>query len=100
MNLVLPYVTWAVNNVWNWSFVCNGGLIIGALAIADSEPDLARYIVSSGVKRIPIALKTYKPDGVWPESTTYWRYGMYYLMYSILAMETGRKVYGEFSTYT
>ena len=88
MNLVLPYVTWAVNNVWNWSFVCNGGLIIGALAIADSEPDLARYIVSSGVKRIPIALKTYKPDGVWPESTTYWRYGMYYLMYSILAMET------------
>ncbi|MFC1557906.1 heparinase II/III family protein [candidate division KSB1 bacterium] len=80
--------TWAVNNEWNWNFVCNGGLIIGALAIADIEPDLARYIVSNAVKRIPISLETYKPDGVWPESISYWRYGMTYFMYSILAMES------------
>ena len=29
----------------NWNQVCHGGLVIGALAIADREPDLARRIL-------------------------------------------------------
>lgn len=80
--------TWAVNNEWNWNFVCNGGLLIGALAIAEVEPDLSRYIVAKAVERIPISLETFKVDGVWPESLGYWRYAMEYFMYSIVAMET------------
>jgi len=38
----------------NWNSVCNGGITVGALAIADVEPLLANEIIKNAVKSVPI----------------------------------------------
>ncbi|MCL2742605.1 MAG: heparinase II/III family protein [Planctomycetaceae bacterium] len=68
------------NNWWtksnnNWNEVCNAGLTIGALAVADEEPQLAEKIVRYAVKSLPNGLSAYKPDGAYPEGPVYWGYG-------------------------
>lgn len=37
----------------NWNLVCNGGLVIGALAVADSNPDVAEIIIPGAVESSP-----------------------------------------------
>src|SRR6266566_5575950 len=39
-----PAGTW-VTNRFNWNQVCNGGIALGALAIADDEPDKSRAVL-------------------------------------------------------
>jgi len=79
---------WWSKSEFNWNQVCNGGLLIGALAIADGEKDLARRIVSAAVASLPKALATYEPDGAWPEGPGYWNYATSYTVYALAAMET------------
>jgi Leucine-rich repeat (LRR) protein len=45
---------WWTRNHNNWNQVCNGGLGMGALAIADEEPELANEILHASVKSIPL----------------------------------------------
>ena len=54
----------------NWNQVCNGGIGIGALAIADEEPALAGELLSDGLKSIQLAMTGFAPDGAWA-----WRRG-------------------------
>ncbi|MFP4104467.1 MAG: heparinase II/III family protein [Phycisphaerae bacterium] len=79
---------WWVRSAFNWNQVCNAGLSIGALAVADEEPQLAGLIVSSAVKSLPTALKTYDPDGAWGEGPSYWNYATRYTVYGLSAMRT------------
>ena len=72
----------------NWNQVCNGGLIAGALSIAESDPKYAEQIVSSAVKSLPLAIKTYGPDGAWGEGPGYWHYASRYTAYGLTALET------------
>ena len=65
---------WAKGNN-NWNEVCNAGLTIGALAIADEEPQLAEKIVGNAIASLPNGLSAYKPDGAYPEGPGYWGYG-------------------------
>ncbi|GHT26188.1 hypothetical protein FACS18942_03170 [Planctomycetales bacterium] len=65
---------WAKGNN-NWNEVCNAGLIVGALAVADEEPKLAEKITGFAVKSLPSGLTAYKPDGAYPEGPVYWAYG-------------------------
>ncbi len=51
---------------------------MGALAIADEEPELASEILHAGIKGIPIAMNFYVPDGAGIEGVTYWDYGTRY----------------------
>jgi hypothetical protein len=73
---------------FNWNQVCNSGLIVGALAIAETDPEYARQIVPAAVESLPRALKTYGPDGAWGEGPGYWRYAMDYTAYGLTALET------------
>ncbi|HJZ96853.1 MAG TPA: heparinase II/III family protein [Candidatus Solibacter sp.] len=59
----------------NWNQVCNGGLSMGALAIADEEPKLAATILDHAINSIPLPIKHYAPDGAGTEGATYWDYG-------------------------
>lgn len=59
----------------NWNQVCNGGLGMGALAIADEEPEFAATILDHAVRSIPLPMKHYAPDGAGTEGATYWDYG-------------------------
>jgi len=79
---------WWVQSEFNWNQVCNSGLIIGALAIADSDPKYARQIVPAAVKSLPIALASYGPDGAWGEGPGYWSYATHYTAYGLAALQS------------
>jgi hypothetical protein len=79
---------WWTTSAFNWNQVCNGGMTIGALAVADEEPDLAAYIVSQAVKNVPMAMASYAPDGGWAEGPGYWTYATDYNVYMLAALES------------
>jgi hypothetical protein len=72
----------------NWNQVCNSGLTIGALAVAETNPDIALNIVPKAIENLPYALKSYGPDGVWGEGPGYWGYATDYTAYGISALQT------------
>lgn len=80
---------WWTKSDHNWNQVCNGGMIVGALAIADIEPNYAQQIIPAAVKSLPRALKTYSPDGAWGEGPGYWSYATHYTAYGLTALDTG-----------
>ncbi|MGQ9504291.1 MAG: heparinase II/III domain-containing protein [Thermogutta sp.] len=80
--------TWWTKTAWNWNQVCNGGMTIGALAIADEEPELSRFIVEQAIQSIPRALANYAPDGAWAEGPGYWSYATHYTVYMLAALES------------
>ncbi len=79
---------WWTQSDHNWNQVCNGGMIVGALAIADVEPSYAERIIPAAVASLPRALKTYAPDGAWGEGTGYWSYATHYTAYGLTALDT------------
>jgi hypothetical protein len=72
----------------NWNQVCNGGMALGALAIADEEPERAEYIVGQSVESIRRAMASYAPEGGWAEGPGYWQYATSYNVYYLAALET------------
>lgn len=103
---------WWVKSEYNWNQVCNGGMIIGALAIAETEPSYAERIVPAAVNSLPRALASYGPDGAWGEGPGYWHYATRYTAYGLTALETalgdtfkllnvpGLSKAGDFPVYT
>ncbi|MGB9606435.1 MAG: heparinase II/III domain-containing protein, partial [Bryobacteraceae bacterium] len=78
---------WVVNR-FNWNQVCNGGIGLGALAIADEEPELCRRVLTWALESLPRALASYAPDGGWPEGPGYWHYATRYTVYFLAGLET------------
>ncbi len=78
---------WARSD-YNWNQVCNGGLIVGALAIAESDPQYAQQIIPAAVKSLPLALASYAPDGAWGEGPGYWSYATHYTAYGLAALQS------------
>jgi hypothetical protein len=86
------------NNVWwashkyNWNQVCNGALMIGALAIGDEEPQLANEIFSATSRHLPLAFNSYGKDGGWEAGPDYWEYTTWY---SALLIDALKEVTGN-----
>ncbi|MGD1893288.1 MAG: heparinase II/III family protein [Cyclobacteriaceae bacterium] len=59
----------------NWNQVCHGGMIAASVVVAEQEPELAAETIHRALEGMPHALEEYGPDGVYPEGSTYWRYG-------------------------
>ena len=72
----------------NWNQVCNGGLVMGALAVCERIPEEAQAIIAEALKNNPIAQKEYGPDGVYPEGFGYWEYGTWYEVMLIESLRT------------
>jgi hypothetical protein len=72
----------------NWNQVCNGGIGMGALAIAEDEPELAGEILRAALQSLPLAMEQFAPDGAWAEGPGYWRYATYYNVVFLAALET------------
>src|SRR5262245_47047836 len=72
----------------NWNQVCNGGMAMGMLAIAEDEPALAAEIVTRSINGLPYAMKQYAPDGAYPEGPGYWSYGTTYNVMLIASLES------------
>lgn len=72
----------------NWNAVCNGGLAIGALAIADTDPAIAGEILAAVRKSLPRGMLDFAPDGGWPEGPGYWDYTTTYNAFSFASMKS------------
>ncbi len=72
----------------NWNQVCNGGMAVGALAVAESEPALAAQIIARAINTVPVSMHEYSPDGAYPEGPGYWDYGTTFNVILISALES------------
>jgi hypothetical protein len=84
LDLVVEEYRTGDRNSWvkrdnNWNVVCNTGMTLGALAVAEQYPDLCRQIVENAVKYVPNCIDHYAPDGVCYEGPAYWDYANIYL---------------------
>ncbi len=86
---------WWHNAENNWNQVCNGGLIVGALAVAETDPTYARDFVPLAIQNMPVALKNYAPDGLWYEGPAYWSYATEYLVYGMSALQSALGTMGN-----
>jgi hypothetical protein len=68
--------SWWPSSVHNWNIVCNGGVSMGALAIAGDVADPAQLarVLGEAIKSAPRCLKEFAPDGAWSEGPSYWGY--------------------------
>ena len=72
----------------NWTQVGNGGMILGALAVAEDEPALATRIVREAVASLPAGLEPYAPAGAFGEGPSYWVYAMDYTAFALGGLDT------------
>ncbi len=72
----------------NWNQVCHGGLVLGALALLEREPERAVRVIARALEGLPCAMKEYQPDGVYVEGPSYWAYGTTYNILCIAALES------------
>ena len=71
----------------NWNAVCNGGLTVGAMAIADARPEDAFYTMQNALRSLEYMMPEFLPDGGWVEGPGYWEYMMEYMAYMVEAMK-------------
>ncbi|RIK81660.1 MAG: heparinase [Planctomycetota bacterium] len=86
-----PHRKW-VRSANNWGQVCHGGLTAGALAVLESEPELAARTVHSAIENVVVSMAAYAPHGSYPEGPAYWSYGTSYNVLLIAMLES---VFGE-----
>jgi hypothetical protein len=72
----------------NWNQVCNGGIGMGALALAEDEPELAGEILEAALKSLQLAMSEFAPDGAWKEGPGYWNYATSYNVLFLAALQT------------
>lgn len=79
---------WFLQAENNWNQVCNAGMVFGALAIAENEPELATKIIYRAVQSLPVSvIPSYQPDGAYPEGFGYWDYGTSFNVLYIAALD-------------
>jgi len=88
-----PYLKAGAKHGWerggnNWTQVCHGGMVAGALALLEENPAQAAEVVSRALKGLPHAMKVYEPDGTYPEGPMYWDYGTTYNVLLIAMLES------------
>lgn len=79
---------WWAKSGHNWNQVCNGGMAVGALAIADEEREVSAEVLHSALHSLPLAMRNFAPDGGWGEGPGYWRYATEYNVYLLAALDS------------
>ncbi|MEA2715216.1 MAG: hypothetical protein QOG91_244 [Candidatus Parcubacteria bacterium] len=72
----------------NWNQVCNGGIGLGALAVADLEPAISCEILCNAINSIKISMAGFAPAGGTREGPSYWNYGTDYNVIFMAALKT------------
>lgn len=83
---------WWITTTNNWNQVCHASMAVGAWAVADSYPDLAKQILDRSEVKIHIPEAQYNPDGAYPEGTSYWEYGT---TFHVLYLDAFQKKYPD-----
>lgn len=77
-----------VDATHNWNQVCNNGVILAALAIADEEEALAGAVLEQALKSAEKPLPFYGPDGGWDEGPGYWLYATQTLVRFLASLDS------------
>jgi len=83
--------TWWLKSDNNWNQVCNAGMVYGALAIQEDNPELAKEIIDRAFETITLPMEAYQPDGNYPEGYGYWGYGT---TFNVLFLSAAEKALG------
>jgi hypothetical protein len=73
---------------FNWNQVCSGGLTVGALAVADEEPELAAFILNKTTTGVQTAMNEFQPDGGTREGPGYWSFAVQFNVMMIAALQS------------
>ena len=65
---------WFYRNENNWNSVCNAGMVYGALAVWEEDPEFCRSMLEKSLESNKLAYKAYAGGG-YPEGYNYWGYG-------------------------
>ena len=65
---------WFYKNENNWNSVCNAGMVYGALAVWEEDPDFCRSMLMKSLESNKLACHAYEGGG-YPEGYNYWGYG-------------------------
>ncbi len=81
-------VGWSQSTGNNWNMVCNGGLIMGALAVGTESEALVENIINRGLNSTRPVWKHFTTDnGAWYEGPGYWGYTTEYGIRMFAALE-------------
>ena len=69
-----PNDAWFYTSEINWNAVCNAGMVYGALAVWEEDPDFCRSMLEKSLESNKLAYKAYEGGG-YPEGYNYWGYG-------------------------
>lgn len=91
-----PGLTAYQSNQWffrdtsnNWALVTNGGMTMGALAVAGDQPALAAQILARAVPSARAVLRHFTADnGGWYEGPGYYHYTLRYATWMMASLET------------
>ena len=74
----------------SWNNVCNGGLTLGALAVANEAPTgISQQLLSNTIANVKEnGVFGVAPDGTWSETADYWYFGNQGLSQMISAVQT------------
>jgi len=72
----------------NWNQVCNAGLVYGALATFENNPNESKAIIEEMLQTNLKSMESYAPDGVYPEGAMYWSYGTSFEVMMLAALES------------
>ena len=72
----------------NWGQVCHAGMVAGALAVMEDEPELAARTIDQALRNVTRSMAAYAPHGSYPEGPDYWSYGTSYNGLLIAALES------------
>ena len=65
---------WFYRSEINWNSVCNAGMVYGALAVWEEDPEFCRSMLLKSLESNKLAYKAYEGGG-YPEGYNYWGYG-------------------------
>ena len=78
---------WFYRSEINWNSVCNAGMVYGALAVWEEDPDYCRSMLEKSLESNKLAYKAYEGGG-YPEGYNYWGYGTSFQIMQEAAVES------------
>lgn len=76
----------------SWAQVCHAGVLAGAAAVVEDEPDVAAAVFCRAVDALSRAMGAYAPDGGFPENpSVYWPYAT---SFNLLALDVLERMCG------
>ena len=78
---------WFYTSEINWNSVCNAGMVYGALAVWEEDPEFCRSMLEKSLESNKLAYKAYEGGG-YPEGYNYWGYGTSFQIMLLAALDS------------